>query len=492
MRDMKARNLPGHRSNYCRSGYPMLRAALLGLFLVFASALSVPAASGGGTVRSTPVPVIVIPGIGGSELRADDGLLWPPFDASASANIKDFAGAMREVAGAVTRLNRLSLDLSCRTKEHVVALGSAAGRAEGSAPSSPMASFGVSGAYRALLDRLAESRGRENVYFFGYDWRLDNEETAVDLRRFIVGVQRDRGVSRVDIVAHSMGGLVLSGYLARYGAGAVRHVVLAGSPLAGAAEAEALIWGYKTSSASGGVEALLGAALLPSGVGEAARKEGTSIAQIYGGITSTVAALARGYPSAYELLPAGSLKKFRNDMFVDAVTPAGGLKGGASAGTSAGEPDDEPGRAKNPAAPAGQTRQSTLPCAGSPAAAASKARNFHTMVLSRLGAIYRGVDLHVMAGTGRKTLSAVMPAGSSTGSSACSPAGPSIGASAGRDDSPLYAVAVYEDGDGTVTRSSATAGGLFARRTSFFAVDHVNLVSDPACLAFIAAALGDK
>lgn len=490
MRDMKAKNLPDNRSNYCRSGYPIPRALLLGLFFVFASAPSLPAASGGGIVRSTPVPVIVIPGIGGSELRSDDGLLWPPFDASASANIKDFAGAMREVAGAVARLNRLSLDLSCRTKERVVARGSAAGRAEGSAPSSSMVSSGVSDAYGALLDRLAGSRGRENVYFFGYDWRLDNGETAVELRRFIVGIQRDRGVSRVDIVAHSMGGLVLSGYLARYGVGAVRHVVLAGSPLAGAAEAEALIWGYKTSSISGGAEALLGAALLPSGVGEAARKEGTSIAQIYGGITSTVAALARGYPSVYELLPAGSLKKFRNDMFVGTATPAGGLKGGVSAGTSAGEPDDVPGRAKNPAASAGQTRPSTLPCAGSPAAAASKARNFHTMVLSRLGAIYRGVDLHVMAGTGRKTLSAVMPAGSSAGSSSTSTS--SSGLSAGRDDSPLYAAAIYEDGDGTVTRSSATAGGLFARRTSFFTVDHVNLVSDPACLAFIAAALGDK
>jgi len=109
---------------------------------------------------------------------------------------------------------------------------------------------------------------------FGYDWRRDISETAVELGKFIedkreyvkAELERRHGVVdpdvRFDIVAHSMGGLVARYYL-RYGdtplpedgslpeltwAGArhVENVILVGTPSAGSVEAlDELVHGVK-------------------------------------------------------------------------------------------------------------------------------------------------------------------------------------------------------------------------------------------------------
>ncbi|HEX9473882.1 MAG TPA: alpha/beta fold hydrolase [Steroidobacteraceae bacterium] len=57
-----------------------------------------------------------------------------------------------------------------------------------------------------------------HLYLFPYDWRLDNVETARRLAAFIEQLRRDYGRPdlKVDIVAHSMGGIV-SRYLLDFG-----------------------------------------------------------------------------------------------------------------------------------------------------------------------------------------------------------------------------------------------------------------------------------
>ncbi len=95
--------------------------------------------------------------------------------------------------------------------------------------------------------------GRRYYYVFAYDWRQDNVRSAGELGRFIDRIRADHGDPdlRVDIVAHSMGGLVTR-YFLRYGdvdlldgndfpvtmAGArrVRRVVLLGTPNLGSVE----------------------------------------------------------------------------------------------------------------------------------------------------------------------------------------------------------------------------------------------------------------
>ena len=77
---------------------------------------------------------------------------------------------------------------------------------------------------------------------FGYDWRQDLRASARELCDTIERLP----VERVDLVAHSMGGLVALHCL-RSGAPKVRRVVFAGTPFRGGPQIlEDLLWGTKT------------------------------------------------------------------------------------------------------------------------------------------------------------------------------------------------------------------------------------------------------
>lgn len=90
---------------------------------------------------------------------------------------------------------------------------------------------------------------QKNYYVFFYDWRQDNVKSAAQLADFIeqVRVDYDNPNLKVDIVAHSMGGLITRYYirygkqdvigdngfdqkLTMYGAERVRRVILLGTP----------------------------------------------------------------------------------------------------------------------------------------------------------------------------------------------------------------------------------------------------------------------
>ncbi|MFH1457451.1 MAG: hypothetical protein ABIF17_05110 [Patescibacteria group bacterium] len=53
----------------------------------------------------------------------------------------------------------------------------------------------------------------QNLFAFPYQWRVSNELTAYDLMRKIDEVQQITGANKVDIIAHSMGGLVARYYI---------------------------------------------------------------------------------------------------------------------------------------------------------------------------------------------------------------------------------------------------------------------------------------
>uniref|UniRef100_UPI00314051ED esterase/lipase family protein n=1 Tax=uncultured Nitrospira sp. TaxID=157176 RepID=UPI00314051ED len=100
--------------------------------------------------------------------------------------------------------------------------------------------------YGSLLDRLRVSNhtGGE-VIPFTYDWRGDLMDAVRSFDALIRGL-RDKGTKDISVVAHSMGGLIVSYYL-RYGtqdidtavetwkgAGELKRVVLVGVPFLGA------------------------------------------------------------------------------------------------------------------------------------------------------------------------------------------------------------------------------------------------------------------
>jgi pimeloyl-ACP methyl ester carboxylesterase len=89
----------------------------------------------------------------------------------------------------------------------------------------------------------------KNYYVFLYDWRQDNVKSAADLADFIEQIRIDYNNPKlkVDIVAHSMGGLIARYYIrygkqdvvndnefgqkiTMYGAERVRRVILLGTP----------------------------------------------------------------------------------------------------------------------------------------------------------------------------------------------------------------------------------------------------------------------
>ena len=94
--------------------------------------------------------------------------------------------------------------------------------------------------------------GERRYYLYPYDWRQDNIEAARGLDRLIETIRRDYGdpAFRVDIVAHSMGGLIARYYqrygtedvldgresqITLYGSSRVRKLILLGTPNMGSA-----------------------------------------------------------------------------------------------------------------------------------------------------------------------------------------------------------------------------------------------------------------
>ena len=183
-----------------------------------------------GTASNTPV--IVIPGAFGSRLRdrASGEELWPgPWWRILFSNYAD-----------------LALDADPATGEPRVSKLEANGIAE--------QAFGRD-FYRPIIDTLTRhggyvrsepgtpaKAGERRLYVFAYDWRQDNVKSAQQLHQLIEAVRRDYAdpALRVDLVAHSMGGLIAR-YYVRYG----NRDVLDGTPqlvtMAGAAQVRKLV-----------------------------------------------------------------------------------------------------------------------------------------------------------------------------------------------------------------------------------------------------------
>lgn len=137
--------------------------------------------------------VVLIPGITGSELvNASGERIWPP---RMMTIYQDFA--------------------SLRCDERGL-------------PQSPSQPRRPIEEYYESMARFLQGRGYQ-VFRFAYDWRLSNTQLADQLRDLIART----GSSKVDIVAHSMGGIVASTYVARHGGERVRRLVTLGTPFLG-------------------------------------------------------------------------------------------------------------------------------------------------------------------------------------------------------------------------------------------------------------------
>ncbi|MBX4200187.1 alpha/beta hydrolase [Candidatus Parcubacteria bacterium] len=72
------------------------------------------------------------------------------------------------------------------------------------------------------------------VYLFSYDWRKDISDSTLDLKNEIDHVISDTGAENVNLISHSMGGLVVKNYLKNYSPKNINKIVSIGVPNSGA------------------------------------------------------------------------------------------------------------------------------------------------------------------------------------------------------------------------------------------------------------------
>jgi pimeloyl-ACP methyl ester carboxylesterase len=119
------------------------------------------------------------------------------------------------------------------------------------------------GGYTAAEPGTPAAHGERRYYVFLYDWRQDNVDTVRQLDAFITKIREDYAEPdlKVDIIAHSMGGMITRYYarygvqdvlddnefpVNQYGAQQIRRVVLLGTPNLGSIGAlRTLIRGFK-------------------------------------------------------------------------------------------------------------------------------------------------------------------------------------------------------------------------------------------------------
>ena len=215
-------------------------------------------------------PVIVIHGLLGGKLRDRESLteLW--FGSFSKLLFSDFENIKLNIDPATLEPLEDNLNAYAITDQ-------AAGRDFYGAI---LNTLETAGGYKFTNVGTPHKAGDRNYYVFVYDWRQDNVRTAKKLSQYIEQIREDYNDPelKVDIVAHSMGGLITR-YFLRYGeldtlddndfpvnldgAKKVRRVVLLGTPNLGSASSlHAFMNGFKVGFGAVPPEVL---ATMPSG-----------------------------------------------------------------------------------------------------------------------------------------------------------------------------------------------------------------------------------
>ncbi|MBI5729221.1 MAG: hypothetical protein HY983_03230, partial [Candidatus Magasanikbacteria bacterium] len=162
-------------------------------------------------------PVILIPGILGTEMKRGSELLWMDGPRMLGSSADEFMDSLMMDQNGVTVGNIDTLDI-IRQKSFLF----------------------IDFNYSDLLIRELESKSyQENadLFVFPYDWRFSNTITSQRLKEKIDAVTAQTGSQKVDLVAHSMGGLVAKQYVLDNGGSKVNKLIFVGTPHLGAPKA---------------------------------------------------------------------------------------------------------------------------------------------------------------------------------------------------------------------------------------------------------------
>jgi pimeloyl-ACP methyl ester carboxylesterase len=182
-----------------------------------------------GTEAKTPL--IFVPGIGGTRLLINNVEAWPRMQEMWDSDDDAFLLDLQLAANGSAPLDpaKTATVGDIIRMDHVVA---------NNLPDQDQDT------YASTITQLEQGGYVENesLFVFPYDWRKDNREAAALLLAKINQVLATTGASKVDILAHSMGGLVTRAALANPASvGKIRKVMTLGTPVLGATKALGLI-----------------------------------------------------------------------------------------------------------------------------------------------------------------------------------------------------------------------------------------------------------
>lgn len=86
---------------------------------------------------------------------------------------------------------------------------------------------------KALLRSVANVVGADKTYVYGLDWRLSPTEIADELNEWIQHIKSVHGCDKVSLAGISMGGVMVSAYLAKYGTADISNITMISSAFTG-------------------------------------------------------------------------------------------------------------------------------------------------------------------------------------------------------------------------------------------------------------------
>ncbi len=167
------------------------------------------------------IPVILVPGIMGTELWKGDEKIW-----------LDGVNVIEDVGDDF--LNILAMGFDGSAADNSITVGDI------------IRNEPTTNIFKGLIEAFYNSGYQENVHLFvfPYDWRLDIRDSSDKLNEKINLVINNTGISKVNIIAHSMGGLLSKNYILDYGSEKVNKMIFVGTPHLGSPKAaKALLFG---------------------------------------------------------------------------------------------------------------------------------------------------------------------------------------------------------------------------------------------------------
>lgn len=175
-------------------------------------------------------PVLIIPGIAGSELYNGDDLIW--------ADLKEMIWNPNDPLdfGDHFLTDNLMLDENGNSLQPIVA-----SKAIEQLPDVPIIDAGAFNVdtFKSLREDLESSQYslNNNLFYFPYDWRLNLDSTKDLLNARMEEIKSQTGAQKVNIIAHSMGGLLVKNYMSSYGNNSIGNLIFVGTPHLGAPKA---------------------------------------------------------------------------------------------------------------------------------------------------------------------------------------------------------------------------------------------------------------